>query len=343
MFRIAFEGIDGSGKSTAMLGYHGEDEFVPGVYQRLDRCLNTQVRPTREPGSLKYSESATPAWQTTPTMQVEPHLNEASFWTGMARYQVNKWSEGPEEPGSAFFTAKSAILVAEFARRYRTLPSTVKAALRNEGVRWPPSLSEELKQIQSDHEEAYDFVHDMPSLRNKFSTYDARDCLRHALVGAEDSDQFPPEAKGLLFFASHVFNNHRLEQKLGPRSVVLSDRTGESQRAYGRARGENEFVESLYDDYGTDPDLVVLLTVEADEGLRRKGGPDSDWENLETLRKTQAAYLGRSGETGFDWIVVDTQERDPSTVIQLATERVLDWMAENRPIPRPSPEPAATS
>lgn len=343
MLRIAFEGIDGSGKSTALFGYHSEEEFIPGVYQRLEAAMPFRLRPTREPGSLTYSDGAEPAWETTPLMDIERHLNEAAFWTGMARFQVNEWSEGPET-GSSFFAAKSAIMVAEFMRRHRALPAPIKSCLLTpETASWPKALVDELQQIQADHEEAYDLVHDMPSLRNKFATYDARDCLRHALIGAEDSDRFPPEAEGLLFFASHVFNDRRLEQKLSDRSIALYDRSGESQRAYGRARGGNAFIEDLYDRHGTDPDLVVLFTVKPDEGLRRKGGPGSDWETAETLSAAQEAYLDRSGETEFDWIIVDTQERDPNTVIQVATERMLDWMAENRPMPEPGQEMATTS
>jgi len=342
MLRIAFEGIDGSGKSTALFGRH-EEEFVPGAYQRLDRSAPYRVHPTREPGSLTYSEEAEPEWQTTPLMDIESHLNEAAFWTGMARYQVNEWSEGPE-PGTPFFAAKSAIMVAEFMRRHHTITRGIKHCLLHPGTsRWPAAFSDELKRIQSDHEEAYDLVHDMPSLRDKFTTYDARDCLRHALVGAADSDEFPPLAKGLLFFASHVFNDRRLEQKLPERSVAFFDRGPESQRAYGRARGDNAFIEDLYDKHGTDPDLVVLCTVEPDEGLRRKGGPGSDWETVETLSEAQEAYLDRSDETEFDWIVVETQDRGPGAVIKTATDRVLWWMSENRPMPEPSLNPSITS
>lgn len=343
MVRVAFEGVDGSGKSTALFGLHNDDTFIPGVQQRLDSLLTVPVRPTREPGSLTYSDGAEPAWDTTPLMQIESHLNEASFWTGMARFQVNEWSEGPE-PGTPFFAAKSGIMVAEFMRRHRTLPSSIKDCLLRPGTSsWPEALSEELRQIQSDHEEAYDLVHDQPSLRSKFSTYDARDCLRHALVGAADSDEFPPEAKGLLFFASHIFNNRRLDSKMGGRSVSIFDRTGESQRAYGRARGGNQFIENLYDKHGTDPDLVVLLTVEPGEGLRRKGGPGSDWETLETLRRAQDAYRERAEETDFDWIEIRTGDASPKSVIQSATDQVLSWMAENRPMPSADPELAATS
>jgi len=356
MLRIAFEGVDGSGKTTALFGYHedkdpegeGADEFVPGVCQRLGASSAYRVRPTREPGSLTYSESVTPAWHTTPTMQIEPHLNEAPFWTGMARHQVNGWSKGPEsegpEPGTAFFAAKSAIVASEFMRRHRALPSSIKGCLLHpSSATWPAALGEELLQIQQDHEEAYDFVHSDPALRRKFSTYDARDCLRHALAHAADSDEFPPVAKGLLFFASHVFNNHRLEQKLGGRTIALFDRTSESQRAYGRARGGNGFVERLYEKHGTDPDLVVLLTVEPGEGLRRQDGPDTDWETLETLKAAQEAYLERMQETGFDWIHVNTGPRGPEPTIALATDKILGWMAETRPMPEAEPSAAFTS
>jgi len=363
MLRIAFEGVDGSGKTTALFGYHedkdpegegaggegpGAGEFVPGVCQRLGASSAYRVRPTREPGSLTYSESVTPAWHTTPTMQIEPHLNEAPFWTGMARHQVNGWSKGPEsegpEPGTAFFAAKSAIVASEFMRRHRALPSSIKGCLLHpSSATWPAALGEELLQIQQDHEEAYDFVHSDPALRRKFSTYDARDCLRHALVAAADSDEFPPVAKGLLFFASHVFNNHRLEQKLGGRTIALFDRTSESQRAYGRARGGNGFVERLYEKHGTDPDLVVLLTVEPGEGLRRQDGPDTDWETLETLKAAQEAYLERMQETGFDWIHVNTGPRGPEPTIALATDKILGWMAETRPMPEAEPSAAFTS
>jgi thymidylate kinase len=320
VIRVAIEGIDGAGKSTAMFGFHREEEFVPGLLQRLQSALPQKVFPTREPGSLTYSDGATPAWDTTPLMQIEDHLNTASFWTGMARFQVNAWSSGPEE--SPFYVAKSAIMVAEFMRRHRALPNSIKQCLLNPDTStWPPAFSDELRQIQADHEEAYDVAHADPSLRRRFKTYDARDCLRHALVGASNSDEFPPAAKGLLFFASHIFNENRLAQKAA--QIALYDRSQESQRAYGRARGDNGFVEDLYDAYGTEPDIVVLLTVSPGEGLRRKGGPDTDWEQRETLEAAQEAYLQRAEQSGAQWIRVATDNRSPEAVTQTAFERLL--------------------
>ena len=117
--------------------------------------------------------------------------------------------------------------------------------------------------------------------------------------------------QALLFFADRADHIEELKRKSD--RIIISDRYVYSTYAYQGAQLEKlmgldnaiEWFEKVYEPFRYDPDVVILITVNPNEGLDRIYGRDrkEKFERHEFLRRVQEIYLRLSKKYGF--IVVD--------------------------------------
>jgi dTMP kinase len=127
-------------------------------------------------------------------------------------------------------------------------------------------------------------------------------------------------------------------------AVVVSDRFVDSSVAYqgvGRGLGEDDVAElSRWATAGLAPDLVVLLDVDAEEGLRRAGAePDRlEAEGLPFHRRVNQAFRRRAESDPDRFLVVDAS-RSVEDVQAEVREAVLALLTGGPPAPDPGPAP----
>jgi dTMP kinase len=116
----------------------------------------------------------------------------------------------------------------------------------------------------------------------------------------------------LLFLASRSqLVTNVIRPALDADKIVICDRFAASTFAYqGHARGiDISFLESLNDfaTGGLEPDLVLLMDLEADEGLARKR---RRWDSFEREdfsfhQKVREGYLGMAAANPGKWVIID--------------------------------------
>ncbi len=159
--------------------------------------------------------------------------------------------------------------------------------------------------------------------------------LRELLLDVA-TERLEPRTEALLFAASraqHVATVIR--PALDEGKVVLCDRYIDSSLAYqGWARGLGEqdvLTLNVWATQGLFPDLVVLLHLEPEEGLRRVGAePDRiESEGPEFLDKVSDAYLKIAEEHPERFVVIDAGR--PAEEVQASVREALErLLAEGR-------------
>ncbi len=140
---------------------------------------------------------------------------------------------------------------------------------------------------------------------------------------------FDPRSTALLFLAdSHEHLRTRVVPNLGRGRWVLSSRSFLSTLAYQMVLGvEEEFLEDIMSrlDFLL-PDLVVLLDVDPETALARKGKErvKQMYEDVEFLASVRERYLEISKE--YDVVKVIDGERDPFDIQEEVRELVKDLM-----------------
>ena len=117
--------------------------------------------------------------------------------------------------------------------------------------------------------------------------------------------------QALLFFADRADHIENLKKK--KENIIISDRYVYSTYAYQGAQLEKimglekaiKWFEKVYEPFSYDPDMVILITVEPEEGLKRIYGRDrkEKFERHEFLRRVQEIYLLLAKKYGF--VVID--------------------------------------
>lgn len=130
--------------------------------------------------------------------------------------------------------------------------------------------------------------------------------------------EMDPRAETLLFQAARAQN---VEQVLRPHltegHVVVLDRFIHSTIAY-QGYGHQQDVEVVYElvNYATaglTPDLTILLYVDAETGLERKGHQPEEWNRMDSQaldfhKRVEQAYLLMARNDPKRWRVVDTRK-----------------------------------
>ncbi len=117
--------------------------------------------------------------------------------------------------------------------------------------------------------------------------------------------------QALLFFADRA--EHVEELKRNSDKIILCDRYVYSTYAYQGAQLERsmgvdkaiEWFERVYEPFRYDPDLVILITVDPEEGLRRIYGRNKKerFERLDFLKRVQEIYLYLADR--YHFVIVD--------------------------------------
>jgi thymidylate kinase len=314
---VTIEGADGTGKSTVHRGFYKETsgpeaagssreyDRVPGIVDRLSQALSRPVRPSREPGTLPQEGDW---WDPPGMLDIEDHLNKTLQWMGVAWTLV-----GPQHEH-----IRRVLEAAGFYHQHETL---LTDACRSGGG-WPGTFLSERRSMKARWLQLATLAGSDPTIRRRLQTYDARDAIRHALIGAADSDWLNPTTSGLLFFAGHLLHARWLDT-LGEDTLVISDRAGESNLAYGRARGDAPEVEELYrTERPIEPDLVFVLICEQSEIGRRLGirekRENKSWDGIHTIMDAQRAYRQLAEELNCPFEFLDTTSMSSSAAIDAA-------------------------
>jgi thymidylate kinase len=316
---ITIEGADATGKSTVHRGFQDQenDEYVLGLVQRLQKELDTEVHPSREPGA--YTRSKGLWWEDEPHINLEPHLQSFERYTAWAVARASVRSD------PAARQARDVMLAACFVNEHGSLPEPLFEALL-QGEPLPELYSEELQSIYQKVENHIDLLEADLTLSSRVQNTNIRNLLRLAIMTADNE----PTATGLLFFAGHVLHGHWAKQKDG---IIVSDRAAESQKAYAGVRGDSPEVVDLYEEHQPlQPDLTIFLTCGEEEMARRlkQETPEEDWAGVEFSSMVQTKYkeiFQRS--TAPKCIEINTTGQDPEPVIQSATEEVLLELSHN--------------
>lgn len=153
----------------------------------------------------------------------------------------------------------------------------------------------------------------------------ARKILKHKL-----DIEIDPITELLLFAASRAqLVSEVIRPALQEGQVVICDRYAESTLAYqGYGRGlDLETIRTInrIATGGLHPHLIVLLDLDPEHGLRRKGSHTAndrfEREEIEFHRRVRRGYLEMAGAEPGRWMVIDAS-RPPTTVAKLIRQRV---------------------
>jgi dTMP kinase len=155
------------------------------------------------------------------------------------------------------------------------------------------------------------------------------DQIRKVLFDLKNSEM-EPRAELLLFQASRAqLVSQVIRPHLAAGGIVLSDRYADSTIAYqgyghrldlAQVRAVVDFATG-----GLKPDLTLLLDLEAEEGLRRRG-KSGDWNRmdaytLEFHRRVRQGYLEMAYQEPGRWMIVDAQA--PVDQLQASIRKIV--------------------
>ena len=310
---ISVEGIDGAGKSTLLTG----TDDAQGALSRVKEAVDAPVYLSKEPGSVDDEEDGS-----SPRIYAEDHLMNPEFLIGAAHLQT-------DNPN-----IRAVLNLAHFIIHYDTFPEILFDAALGQDP-WPGVFQEELSVLVQEQNETKELFDVAPSLRSKFDL-PVRDLMRHILV--HTGEPLHPEAAGLCFLASHL-DHWDWMQTLPEDAVLISDRSRDSQIAYGRVNGA-ERTEWLYKVYGGWPDYTALVCCDPETAYKRTHSRDKDENKTKTgpeySEKVQKEYLGIRDEDPSRFFVLDTTNGTIEQSTQNLTECLLDAI-QNDPFNRINP------
>ncbi|MGQ9759500.1 MAG: dTMP kinase [Candidatus Methanomethylicaceae archaeon] len=116
-----------------------------------------------------------------------------------------------------------------------------------------------------------------------------------------------PELDALLFTADRI---HHIEVFIKPwlkeGKIVITDRYLESSIAYQSSQGLDEEWIIKINRGVINPDLTIILDIDPEISLKRKGMPYDRFEKVEFLRKVRSKFLERASKMGYK--VVDASK-----------------------------------
>lgn len=154
------------------------------------------------------------------------------------------------------------------------------------------------------------------------------DQIRHVLFTL-DNTSMHPKTEFLLFSASRAQHvNEVIQPHLGKGGVVISDRYFHSSLAY-QGYGHQLDLENLHKittfaTGGLIPDLIVLLDLPVEEGLRRRK-KEGDWNRLDAYleefhQRVRHGYLAMASFDPERWEIIDAVS--PVEKIQAEIQKV---------------------
>ena len=162
--------------------------------------------------------------------------------------------------------------------------------------------------------------------------------VRHILMNLENTSM-NQRTETLLFCAARA---QLVEEVIKPRlaagDIVLLDRYADSTMAYqGYGHRNNlEQIRQLLDfaTSGLKPDLIVLMDVDSETGLRRRQQGGGEWNRmdayeLELHQRVREGYLKMAHADPARWVVVDASQKPE--VVQSNLRKVVLERLEKKP------------
>jgi len=142
--------------------------------------------------------------------------------------------------------------------------------------------------------------------------------------------KIPPAVDALLFAADRILHLHEeIKPTLERGDIVISDRYIESSLAYQVAQGLDPKWVLEINKYAIQPDMNIILDIDPEAALKRKGGKASTkFESVNFLKKVREIFLERAKIKNY--IVIDTtgpinkvQEEIRRTVLTLLQRKLI--------------------
>lgn len=124
--------------------------------------------------------------------------------------------------------------------------------------------------------------------------------------------------------AEHVVNV--ILPKVEQGFIVITDRYVESSIAYQGAEGADIAWLEVVNSFAPQPDLVVVLDVQPNQALARKGGPREGFEQEEFLEKVRSILKARAEKKGY--LIVDASR--PVIEVHKEIRRAVRKLIKNR-------------
>jgi len=151
-----------------------------------------------------------------------------------------------------------------------------------------------------------------------------------AILHAPGNSAMQPEAELLLYNASRAqLVADVIRPHLAGGGIVLSDRYADSSIAYqGYGRGlDLDALRSIvaFATGGLRPDLILLLDVDVEEGLRRRQGSGGEWNRLDQEavdfhRRVREGFLQMARAEPERWVVIDAARSADEVAIAVRGE-----------------------
>ena len=161
-----------------------------------------------------------------------------------------------------------------------------------------------------------------------YHTYEPSDGPVGRNVKAAVSD-IDPLATVLLFMADRAWHVREIEKKLSEGWSVICDRYIYSTLAYQGAQLENmawddfhRWVMDIWKPFELEPDIVILLDIKAEDGLKRIKRGQEYFENAEFLKKVRQNYTKLLDDR---FRVIDAS-RKPDEVFEDVKNALTEWL-----------------
>jgi dTMP kinase len=163
------------------------------------------------------------------------------------------------------------------------------------------------------------------------------DQVRQIIMAMKNASMHP-RTEVLLFLSARA---QLVEEVIRPRlaagEIVISDRYADSTLAY-QGYG-HDFDRKLlrrlleFATGGLQPDLTLLLDIDAEEGLRRRQTGGGEWNRmddyqLEFHRRVQAGYHDLAAQEPNRWNIIDAAQKPE--MVQLALRSAVDAILKTR-------------
>jgi dTMP kinase len=172
--------------------------------------------------------------------------------------------------------------------------------------------------------------------RNVFTTREPggteiSDQIRQILMAMKNTSMHPRTEILLFLSARAQLVEEVIRPHLAAGDIVISDRYADSTLAYqGYGHGyDRELLRNLlkFATGGLQPDLTLLLDINAEEGLRRRQTGGGEWNRLDAYqlefhRRVQAGYHELASQEPERWHTIEAAQ--PPELVQLQLQRAVD-------------------
>lgn len=162
------------------------------------------------------------------------------------------------------------------------------------------------------------------------------DQVRQILMAMKNTTMHPRTEIMLFLSARAQLVEEVIRPRLAAGEIVISDRYADSTLAYqgyGHGYDLTQLRQLLaFATGGLQPDLTILLDIDAEEGLRRRQSGGGEWNRLDAYRldfhqRVRNGYLELANAEPQRWIMVNGAENPE--MVQLALRKAVDDRLEH--------------